>query len=306
MKKYTLPTALLFSMLLFSHPGYSDEKAATPTFRDITGLPNTDITLFDLSVEDGHYRIANPKTVANSPNFDSQPAFTNDGTAIFFMAMVDGNGDLFRWDMESGKTTQITETPEGEYSPTVLPFDQSSLSTVRVEMDGTQRLWKRAADGSFSLLFKTIKPVGYHAWSDKNIALFVLGEPHRLEVTKLGQETTGVIAEGIGRCLQKVPGRNAVSYTQLNDTVATLNRYDFDSHKTTSLFTLPKDHEDYVWHSENSVIGSDGKQLLVRSTALNDTWQTVENRSGLTLTGISRLTVSPDRKKIAVVHLIDE
>ena len=34
--------------------------------------------------------------------------------------------------------------------------------------------------------------------------MFVLGEPHRLEIS-LGQETTKVIDKSIGRCLANVP-----------------------------------------------------------------------------------------------------
>ena len=45
-----------------------------------------------------------------------------------------------------GSTTRVTNTPESEYSPTVTP-DGAHISVIRVEADGTQRLWRFTIDG---------------------------------------------------------------------------------------------------------------------------------------------------------------
>ena len=57
--------------------------------------------------------------------------------------------DIYRYDIASQAISQVTNTPEAEYSPTVTP-DGRHISVIRVESDGTQRLvavrdWK---DGS--------------------------------------------------------------------------------------------------------------------------------------------------------------
>ena len=58
----------------------------------------------------------------------------------------------------------MTETVESEYSPTPLPA-ADGFSTVRVEQDGTQRLWAfDSSGGAPRLLLETIQPVGYHGW----------------------------------------------------------------------------------------------------------------------------------------------
>ena len=41
------------------------------------------------------------------------------------------------------RLSQVTNTPEAEYSPTVTP-DRRHISVIRVEADGTQRLWRFA------------------------------------------------------------------------------------------------------------------------------------------------------------------
>ena len=67
----------------------------------------------------------------------------------------------------------MTNTPEAEYSPTVTP-DRRHISVIRVEADGTQRLWRFAIGGKTNgreqekepeLVLRDIKPVGYHAWA---------------------------------------------------------------------------------------------------------------------------------------------
>ena len=72
--------------------------------------------------------------------------------------------------------SQVTNTPESEYSPTVTP-DGRHISVIRVESDGTQRLWQFTLDGREpTVLCPGIKPVGYHAWADASVlVLFVLG-----------------------------------------------------------------------------------------------------------------------------------
>ncbi len=298
MKNYIPLVTSFFCALAVAAPAYCEEEPAA--------FPNHDITLFDLSVDDQGYHITNPTVVANGPGYDNQPHFSGDGKTLFYTTIENGGGDTWKWNVGSHKATRLMTTPEGEYSPTEMPFDTASLSMIRVEQDGTQRLWKFEPGAGFSLIFETVKPVGYHAWSGKNIAMFILGEPASLQVTRFGEEKTEVVAEGIGRCIQKIPGRNAISYTRLNESTATVHRYDFDSKTTAPLVTLPQGHEDYVWYSKEVIVGSDGQRLLVRSTADNDSWRAIDSPAGLNLQGITRLAISPDQSKIAVVHLIGE
>ena len=120
--------------------------------------------------------------------------------------------DIYRYDLASREVRQLTRTPESEYSGTVIP-DGGHFSIVRVEADGTQRLWQFAMDGTGpSLLLPDIKPVGYHAWLDaRTLALFVLGAPPSLQLADTRPEPPTVIARDIGRSIQRMPdGRVSV------------------------------------------------------------------------------------------------
>jgi hypothetical protein len=102
---------------------------------------------------------------------------------------------------------RVTTTAESEYSPTV-PADGDGISTVRVEKDGSQRLWRYAADGTpGKALIDDEKGVGYHAWmDDTTLGLFVVSEPPVLKIVDLRSGRARDMGKDLGRCIQAVPG----------------------------------------------------------------------------------------------------
>ncbi len=261
-------------------------------------MPDHDITLFDLFITSDTINISNPVPVANRVGYENQPLFIDDNS-LYFTRMEDVNADVWLWQM--GHEVAITKTLESEYSPTPIPTRSGALSTVRVEHDGTQRLWQINSDGSFELLFSDIKPVGYHVWQEDNVALFVLGEPHRLEVTTLGQAETTVVDDAIGRCLALIPGTTTMSYTTEEEGYHQLRTFDFDTNESGELMKLPEKSQDYAWLNDKQLLTSNGKQLLWWD-ANQRVWLPVNMPKNLTLSGITRLAISPNKRRLAVVH----
>lgn len=265
-------------------------------------LPNHDIVVFDINENSQGITLSSPQVIANSPGYDNQPYFAENGQDIFYTRIENGNADIWQWKANSKSSHAIAATSLSEYSPTVIPFETSSLSTVRVEKDGTQRLWEVDQAGKYSVIFQDVKPVGYHAWSDKNIAMFVLGEPHELHISEFGNSSSKVVDKDIGRCLQKVPGKDAVSYTVNQNDMVRLKVYDFTSQKSFPSIQLPKGSQDYVWYGEKHLISShDGKLVISPIDKLE--WKTIRNLSKFELNQVSRLALSPDLKKLAVVFV---
>lgn len=62
-----------------------------------------------------------------------------------------------------------------------------------------------------------VEPVGYHARAGDRVGLFVLGEPPTLRLADPATGAVRVVAREIGRSLQSVPGRSAISYTAPTD-----------------------------------------------------------------------------------------
>lgn len=264
--------------------------------------PNSDIVLFDITKVDGRMELTNPRVVANSPGYDNQPYFSEDSQSVYFTRIEDGNADLWVWTAESGEEN-LTASDWSEYSPTVVPNSQGLLSTVVVEEDDTQRLWTFSPYAGFQLLFPLIQPVGYHAWSGEKVALFVLGEPHELRIGEWGSDETKLVARDIGRCLQKVPGRDVVSFTRSTKGGHRLSLYDFQTGTQTSLRTLPTDIQDYVWLNQDDILTWNGSTLVRGRADDLGPWEKIA--SGFKLRGVTRLALSPDSKRLAVVYLPD-
>jgi dipeptidyl aminopeptidase/acylaminoacyl peptidase len=179
---------------------------------------NTEVYLADLSV-DVHPLTGGDKTslinISNNPGYDNEPSFTPDGKSVLFVSNRDGKQtDIYRYDIATKALTQLTHTPESEYSPVVTP-DGKTFSVIRVEADGTQRLWRFDLDGSNPrLVLENVKGVGYQAWLDPtHIAVFIVGsngQPNTLQLANTATGATEMIDSNPGHGLALRPhGPNA-------------------------------------------------------------------------------------------------
>jgi WD40 repeat protein len=268
------------------------------------GPPGTDIWVADLAIRDGRVSVGKPVNVTARPGYDNQPAFLPDGSGFLYTRIgADGQADIWRYDFATHSARAVTTTRESEYSPTVIP-KTGGFSVVRVELDSTQRLWRLDPDGGHpALVFEKIKPVGYHAWAgDSVLALYVLGSPNALVLAKLGRENFDTVARNIGRALQPIPGRHAVSFVQIVDsTESWLTELNADSGTVHRLVRLPRGAEFHVWLAGGLVLASDSAVLYQWDSRGPASWQRVADLSALGLKGVTRLAVSPAGDRLALV-----
>jgi hypothetical protein len=258
--------------------------------------PDTDIYLAPLRKSaNGTIEVGAPVNVTNHPSYDNQPFFTPDGAAILFTsARGAASGDtsltrtdIYRYDIAAKSISRVTQTPVGEYSPTVTP-DGRRISHIRTDADGTQRLASiplTGAAGDAGILLPDVKPVGYHAWAEEHtVALFILGgngAPATLQVADTRTGTARVVATDIGRSLQRMPGTGAsrhISFVQRE------RSSDADVAWTPDgVLLMAKDDVLYAWAR-----GDSG-------------WKEVTSLSQLSLSRVTRLAVSPRGDFLALV-----
>jgi len=192
--------------------------------------------------------------------------------------------------------------------------DGAHISVIRVEADGTQRLWQFTSDGQDPQLVLTgIKPVGYHAWVDgQTLALFVLGQPATLQLADTRSGKAEVLASNIGRSIQSIPQRgtaSAVSFVQreaAGDAPARLHIMELDpkSRGITPLVDAPAGarEADLAWAPDGLLLMATGDVLYgwKRSQSASG-WKAIANLGELGLKGVSRLAVSPAGDRIAFV-----
>ena len=116
-------------------------QTQSPSPTPAAAPPASDIFIVELANHNGKMKLGLPVKITSWVGYNNQPSFTADGASILYTSIRDKQADIYRYDIRGGTTTQITKTPESEYSPTLMP-DGKSISVVRVEADNTQRLWK--------------------------------------------------------------------------------------------------------------------------------------------------------------------
>ena len=260
--------------------------------------------------------------ISNNPGYDNQPSFLPDSSGLLFSSNRDGKQmDIYRYDIASKNVSQVTNTPEGEYSPTVTP-DRRTFSAIRTEGDGAQRLWRFDLDGSNPrVILENVKPVGYHAWiDDSHLALFILGSggvPATLQLADTKTGLAAVAATGIGRSILIRPGKGTVSYLATGETPRVFKELDPKTGASTTLIAPVEGSQDVAWLP-------DGRLLMARGATISswtpgstswsifrETTDDLRVKDGLmvrtarpqrpSINNITRMAASPDGKWLAFV-----
>lgn len=274
------------------------------------GRPSTDVWMVTLEGGAGVPRMGRAENLTHRTGYDNQPSFTPDGGAILY-TVIDGNGpsDIWRLDLTTGARANVTHTAiESEYSATPMP-DGVHFSTVRVEADSSQRLWRFALrdDEAPALVLAQVQPVGYHVWaSDATLALYVLGAPLGAKVAapatlQLADTRTGsaeVMARDIGRALQKIPGRAAISYLQYGANGAWIAALDLRTGKSSPIAKAPAQADYHVWTHDGVLLTGSGSRILAW---VDGTWSVAADLAADGVRNISRMTISPRGDRLAFV-----
>jgi len=265
--------------------------------------PGTDIFLAPLETAEGTLHIGAPGNVTHRPGYDNQPCFLPDSRAFLYTSIRDGQADIYRYDLKTSRSVQITHTPESEYSPTPVPGGVG-FAVIQVEADSTQRLWGFTPDGKGStLLLRDVKPVGYQAWaSPTRVAVFVLGQPNTLFLadTRSGQGLE--VAQDVGRCLQAVPGRPLITFPQRDeDGVWWIRELSAASRQIEPVAPALEGSQDHAWTPDRTLLAARDNAVYRYRPDPDNRWDEVARFDDPALAHLSRLAVSPDGKWIAMV-----
>jgi hypothetical protein len=316
------------TIALFLLAGALGGQAQQSTQQAQAAPPSTEVYVAAFSVNGSTVTVGKPENISNSPGYDNQPSFTPDGSALLFTSdrassqrtllkepvqrIVPGQQqiaartqtDIFRYDLIKKVLGNLTVTPESEYSPTVTP-DGSGISVIRVEQDGTQRLWRFTIDGRKpSLVLANVKPVGYHAWLDEQtLALFVLGPPATLQIADTTSGTAQILATDIGQSVQRIP-TGGVSFVQQGEKGAMISQVVLEGGKPVIkplTAPVPGARQAHVAWTPDGTLLMAHSGWLHAWRAGDSAWRAVADLDALGLKAVTRLAVSPKGDRIAIV-----
>lgn len=268
------------------------------------GPPGTDIWLVPLDERASALSLGAPRNVTARRGYDNQPSWSPRGDVVYFTSNSDGaQTDVWSINVANGQASQVTRTaPESEYSATAIEGGRA-ISVVRVERDSTQRLWRFPLDGGEpSVLLENVRPVGYHAWADSGtLALFVLGSPATLQIADVRTGSARIAARGIGRGLARIPGLGAIAFIEkASDSEWWVMSYDVATGATARIAPTLERVEDFAWTPG-------GRLLMARESRIyawnqgTRAWDVIGDLASGGVQGITRMSVSPDGRTIAIV-----
>ena len=272
------------------------------------GVPATDIWLGTLIRDGGAPSISDLEQATDRDGYDNQPSFLEGGSAILYTAALDRRQtDIMRLGVTSrtgagaGASEQVTHTEQAsEFSAQQIP-GQQAFSAIH-EIRGKQYLWRYELSGEpVGPIFATAEPVGYHAWANEHVvAMFILGSPATLQVGDALSGEIRIVAERPGRSIHRIPGTDEISFVRkVSDEEWWIDRLGPTAETTARITRTLPGREDYAWTPEGEILMGDDSRLF--SWSEGSDWGEIADFSDRGIEDITRLAVSPDGARIAIV-----
>ena len=284
MKKYLVLTSLLFTSFLYSQE-------------------NLEVFVFDVFPSYVGLELLNARNISNNEGYDNQPSFISN-EALVFAGNNNGQTDISEYNFNTKISRWVNlETDGGEYSPQKFPSSED-IASVRLDKNGLQRLYRYDAEsGKPSILIEDLQVAYFAFYNDQKILATVLNNDE-LDLTMIDLQTKSVdtLFTDAGRSIQRVPNTKTMSYTLVNESNY-LDLYVLDITSGDSYFItgLPMEVHDYVWLNDTQILIGKGSNIYMYDTLGEAEWHRVASVSEYGIKNVTRIAISPDGKKLALV-----
>lgn len=267
--------------------------------------PNTEVYVMDMTYAEEKVTISNFRNMSDNEGYDNQPSFFDNNTLIYAYTR-DGNTDIMISSVHSAeKISYFTPTEGGEYSPQIIPGSRR-ISAVRLDKDGTQRLYDHTPGKDVvTRVFEDLQ-VAYYAYynADTVLASVLAGDRLDLVLANVKTQKVDTLLENSGRSIHKVPFSKSMSYTLANEE-GNMDIYQLDMETLESFFVtqLPVGIQDHVWLSDSMLICGSLDKLYRYDLFGKGSWEKMADLSEYNIMDITRLAVSPDGSKLSLVAI---
>jgi hypothetical protein len=276
-------------------------------------LEHFDVILFSATMgPDSIWRPGAPRFLSqfNAKGYNNQPAFISPSELYLTVQLPNDTTQTDIWALNLGTQTRtrITATEKtAEYSPLLMPSGKR-FSVVRVEEDGTQRLWSFPLDRSDNgrVEFPTIANVGYHCWiNDTLAALFIVGkspQPHQLFTAGIKGQQLSRVASNIGRGLFSLPNNRFAFVAKSTEQTWFLKVWDVRKQSAQIIVKMPAGTEDFSVLPDGTYLAAHKAKLMQYKPGRNTDWVEIADLSKYGVKSITRIATNKEGKIVVVVQ----
>jgi len=263
--------------------------------------PNTEVFVFEINFTSENVAVINFQNISNNFGYDNQPSFVyND--FILYARTNEGQTDIYQYQIDNKQNTLLNKTTlGGEYSPQLIP-NSYDVAAVRLDTTGLQRLYRyNEKTGDSKLLIENLQ-VAYYAFYNENLMLssVLSGGNLDLVLTNLSEKTNDTILHNVGRSIHKIPNKNALSYTVINEEGNyDIYLYDMDDRESYFICQLPIGIQDHTWLDDSRLLLGSGSKIYLYDLFGKQEWKEIVDLTSYNIKNITRITTSQNGKKIA-------
>ncbi len=269
----------------------------------IVAQDKTEIFVFDLEPVYEGLQLTNFTNISNNDGYNNQPSFSTNET-ILFAGNKNGQTDISEYNLINKTQKFINSKTDGsEYSPQKFAL-KNDVAAVRLDTDGLQRLYQyNYENGTFSELIPIVQ-IAYFSFYNNNTMLATVLDSDQMALVQIDFQSKKVdtILRNVGRSVHKVPKSKSMSYTAVNED-KNLDIFMLDMNNGESFFIcqLPIGVQDYVWLNDTQILAGSRNKLFMFDTLGPQNWNQVASLEEFGVSNITRMAVSQNGKKIAIV-----
>ena len=297
------PMVLLSGIALaLSAPGLAQdeeaEAAPPPAF------PEFDIFLFDYDAAQSEGALSNGFNATERAGYDNQPFFTASSETFLYSRDDGTQTDVWEYEIASGTHTRLTSTPESEFSPTPSP-DNQTISFVFERSNSIWQIDRAAPDEPRWALEATgiIEPVGYFARNYESGDILYWSR-FGFSVALTNADTPAyhfISGHAVPSTPHVIPGTQEISFVhrQTNEQVL-IKAFDPKTKAIRPIVPIVGENANYTWAPDGALLQIED-DTLHRWRKGEQRWTPIADLSEFGVTSATRIAVSPDGKRVAIV-----
>ena len=299
--KLKLKTIITFAGLGFASSVLAEEDKK-PMFAN-----DSEIHLFELSINDGKYTLKNGRNISNNPDYDSQPYFSPENNSLFFSSARDGKQtDIYEYNIKTESLTQITKTAHSEFSPKPVG-NTGNVSYVSEGNNPYNTVWHIDKNTSKEeWLLNSTEPVGYYQ-ANHETGDVLFWSRYGWSVKYLNTKTNDnrfVSGNALPSSPQQIPNTNNFSFVhRQTNSMHWIKSFDPKAFSITHIAPIFDSNYEYAWAPNGDILRFNENRLSVWKQGNKDfKWLIGQDLSDLIKGKIARLTVSSNGKYLALVE----